>query len=76
MGSGRCVTVGFGPVELERYLLIGSDGIFNYCQQKALRTVLANKRVKAESVAKCVERFGGKLNDDVSVILIERESAS
>ncbi|MCE2026693.1 PP2C family protein-serine/threonine phosphatase [Sessilibacter corallicola] len=76
LGSGRCVAVGFGPLELQRYLLIGSDGLFNYCQQKTLRAVLANKKVKAESVAKCVERFGGKLNDDLSVILIERESAN
>ena len=73
LGSGGAIPIGFGPIPLDKHLLVASDGLFKYAELGKLRTKLNSATVAAE-LAKLSALPNGTYQDDVSVILIEKKS--
>ena len=73
LGSGGAIPIGFGPIPLDKHLLVASDGLFKYTEFSKLRTKLNSATVAAE-LAKLSALPNGTYQDDVSVILIEKKS--
>ena len=73
LGSGGAIPIGFGPIPLDKHLLVASDGLFKYTEFSKLRTKL-NSATVAEELAKLSALPNGTYQDDVSVILIEKKS--
>ena len=73
LGSGGAIPIGFGPIPLDKYLLVASDGLFKYTELTKLRTKLNSATVAAE-IAQLSALPNGTYQDDVSVILIEKKS--
>ena len=71
LGSGKAIPIGFGPIELDKHLLVASDGLFKYTELSKLRTKLNGVTVAAE-LAELSALPSGAYQDDVSVILIEK----
>lgn len=69
IGSGKSVPIGFGPVYLEKYVLLGSDGLFKYVNRNDIKHLLSND-CEAIQIADLAKKETGNLQDDVSVILI------
>ena len=74
LGSGSAAPVGFGPVPLEGRLVVGSDGLFKYCQRRrllleAMRSPLG---VAATALVNAVRLPSGNLQDDIALVLCER----
>lgn len=70
LGSGRATPIGFGPMELNSSLVVGSDGLFSYTKLSSVKELATNKASTASDMAGLAKNMSGKLNDDVSVIVI------
>ena len=66
LGSGGAVPIGFGPVELNGSIVLGSDGLFNYVKTPNIRASLPEG---AEYLVKLAENSTGYLQDDCSAIV-------
>ncbi len=69
LGSGNSIPIGFGPMPIDLCLLIGSDGLFKYSKHQDIRSQVLNGSTAAE-IAALAKTETGKLQDDISVILI------
>lgn len=69
IGSGKSVPIGFGPMYLEKYVLLGSDGLFKYANRNDIKSLLSSD-CEAIQIADLAKKETGNLQDDVSVILI------
>ena len=69
LGSGRAKPIGFGPISLDKHLLIASDGLFKYVGLPILLRILNNATV-AEELTRLAALPNGSYQDDASVILI------
>ena len=73
LGSGRAIPIGFGPIPLDKHLLVASDGLFKYTEFRSLRAKL-NSATVASELTTLAALPNGSYQDDVSVILIEKKS--
>lgn len=73
VGSGVAHPIGFGPMELELALLVGSDGLFNYTEMGSIKSTIKGDCAAAD-IAGLAKQATGKLQDDLSSILIRRKS--
>lgn len=73
IGSGKSIPIGFGPVNLPVYVLLGSDGLFKYTQQSEIKAIL-KANIRAAGIANLAKIAAGCLQDDISVILVSRSS--
>lgn len=71
LGSGKSIPIGFGPVEVEQFLLVGSDGLFKYSGYKDIRAQLS-KGAFAVEIAALAKKETSRLQDDISVIIISK----
>lgn len=71
LGSGFARPIGFGPTILESVLLVGSDGLFKYSKFNLIQGHLAALS-NAEKIANLAKLGTGKLQDDVSAIVIRK----
>lgn len=69
LGSGKSIPIGFGPIRIDLFLLIGSDGLFKYSKHQDIRSQVLNGSTAVE-IAALAKKETGKLQDDISVILI------
>lgn len=73
VGSGAAQPVAFGPVLSHGRILVASDGIFKYARREALATCARRDSLEDAALAliDAVRLRGGRLQDDVAVILCE-----
>lgn len=69
LGSGKSVPIGFGPMYMEKYFLLGSDGLFKYANRNEIKSLLSSD-CEAMQIADLAKKATGNLQDDLSVILI------
>ncbi len=69
LGSGEACPIGFGPME-KSHLVIGSDGLFKYTNRHKIKELALQGNMKADDIATLAKVTTGKLQDDISVILI------
>jgi PPM family protein phosphatase len=69
IGSGKSVPIGFGPMYVEKNVLLGSDGLFNYVNRNDIKSLLSSD-CEAIQIADLAKKEKGSLQDDVSVIFI------
>jgi len=72
LGSGSSIPIGFGPMNVERFMLLGSDGLFKYVKHKEIKFVLSSN-TKAAQIAELAKNETGKLQDDISAIYISKK---
>jgi serine/threonine protein phosphatase PrpC len=75
-GSGRCAAVAFGPLPMRGTLVLGSDGLFDYCARGALLNIARSPDLDAipELLLRASQLPSGQLQDDFAV-LVCREAA-
>jgi PPM family protein phosphatase len=73
IGSGSSIPIGFGPINLDQSMLLGSDGLFKYTKHTEIKNLLSNS-VKAKNIAELAKNETGKLQDDISAIYICKKS--
>ena len=73
LGSGSSIPIGFGPMLVEQFMLLGSDGLFKYVKHTEIKLFLSGN-VEALEIAGLAKREVGRLQDDISVIYITRKS--
>jgi serine/threonine protein phosphatase PrpC len=71
LGSGASQPIGFGPTIMDGILLLGSDGLFKYANHRELNAIVRLKS-SAEEIAALAKVETGKLQDDISAILIRK----
>ena len=73
IGSRKATPIGFGPLECSN-LVIGSDGLFKYADRNQIKEHVMSKVAKSEDIAALAKKETGELQDDISVILLQRQS--
>lgn len=73
LGSGASIPIGFGPMNVEQFMLLGSDGLFKYARHHDIQSLLTAD-VSAMEIAGLAKYETGGLQDDISVIFISKES--
>ena len=63
--------MGFGPLEIDGYLVVGSDGLFSYTYAEKIKEVLADCETDQAGVnlVNLVRLTSGALSDDFSVVI-------
>jgi serine/threonine protein phosphatase PrpC len=70
LGTGSAIPVGFGPMELNGSIVVGSDGLFNYISIDNIKAVITqNKTNLTELLINNVRLPSGQLQDDCSVVI-------
>ncbi len=71
LGSGQAIPVGFGPFELNRFIVVGSDGLFNYTSIDSIEKKLCAVDFAdvSKSLIELVRLPSGNLQDDCSVVI-------
>ncbi len=71
LGNGQAIPVGFWPLEIDGYLVVGSDGLFNYTSVEKIKKVLADYETDQVGVnlVNLVRLTSGALSDDFSVVV-------
>lgn len=59
-------------MNIERFVLLGSDGLFKYAKNKELKSLLSPKATAAE-IADLAKKETGELQDDISTIFIRKK---
>jgi serine/threonine protein phosphatase PrpC len=70
LGSRTSTPIGFGPFELDLFLLLGSDGLFKYTKKSEIKQQLKRKPT-AKDIANLAKNETNNLQDDLSTILIK-----
>lgn len=73
LGSGSTTPIGFGPMDVDKSILLGSDGLFKYIKLEEMKLLLSTKTT-AKEIAKLAKQDIGSLQDDVSIIYISKKS--
>lgn len=73
LGSGSATPIGFGPMGVDKSVLIGSDGLFKYIKYDEMKSLLSTKTT-AKEIAKLAKKGTGSLQDDISIIYIHKKS--
>ncbi len=73
LGSGNSTPIGFGPISVDKSVLIGSDGLFKYVKHNEIKSLLSTKTTAIE-IAELAKKETGKLQDDISTIYINKKS--
>ncbi|GAB2191633.1 hypothetical protein MAH1_32410 [Sessilibacter sp. MAH1] len=73
LGSGSTTPIGFGPMDADKSILLGSDGLFKYIKLEEMKLLLSTKTT-AKEIAKLAKQDIGSLQDDVSIIYISKKS--
>jgi PPM family protein phosphatase len=69
LGSGSVTAVGFGPMEIDGSIVVGSDGLFNYASIEKIKAVMDKKETNlSKRLIDMVRLPSGQLQDDCSVI--------
>ena len=72
LGSGNAIPIGFGPFEIDCFLVMASDGLFGYT---TIENIKATLKDPLEQIPTClinlVRLRSGALNDDVSIIVYQ-----
>jgi PPM family protein phosphatase len=73
IGSGRAVSVAFGPTDFEGRLLIATDGLFNYSMPANTTRLAQGGTVEeaADALVDTVRLRSGLLPDDLALVLAE-----
>jgi PPM family protein phosphatase len=76
LGSGTCRPTAFGPVDLDRRLIVASDGLFKYAPRERIRqSALAGPvELAVQALLDAVRLPRGGFQDDVAVVLAESTS--
>ncbi len=71
LGSGRAIPVGFGPILFDGFVVVGSDGLFNYTSISHIKEKLDSVELVdiPKSLVDLVRLASGNLQDDCSVIV-------
>jgi serine/threonine protein phosphatase PrpC len=71
VGSGRCATVGFGPVAMRGTLVLGTDGLFKYCPREKLLHFARSADLQEipELLLRATQLPSGRLQDDFAVLV-------
>jgi serine/threonine protein phosphatase PrpC len=72
LGSGSSIPIGFGPMNVEQFMLIGSDGLFKYVKHKEIKYLLSSNTTAVE-IAELAKKETGNLQDDISAIFINKK---
>lgn len=73
LGSGGATPIGFGPIDVDKSVLLGSDGLFKYIKHEEMKSLLSAKTT-AKEIAKLAKKDTGSLQDDISTIYISKKS--
>ena len=74
LGSGKAIPVGFGIFELNGFIVVGSDGLFNYTSIDRIKNSLNSETIDnvSDSLINLVRLPSGKLHDDCSVVVYQK----
>ena len=73
IGSGYAKPIGFGPMDLEHIMVVGSDGLFKYTNLKEMSGAVSQGE-SASQLAALSKKQTGYLQDDISVLVVRRKS--
>ena len=73
LGSGIATPIGFGPMDVNNSVLLGSDGLFKYIKCEEMKSLLFSKTT-AKEIAKLAKHDIGSLQDDISIIYIYKRA--
>ena len=69
LGSGSAVPIGFGPLEFDGSIVMGSDGLFKYMNINTIISKIEDQSVTAKELIELLKQSNGCLQDDASAII-------